>query len=66
MAMAVLADRYGAQIAPVAVAHSLRVSVVVILIPLALTYGGFPLETSPYRPTVPLNLSIVAVWLAIS
>ena len=46
MAMAVLADRYGAQIAPVAVAHSLRVSVVVILIPLALTYGGLPLEAS--------------------
>ena len=66
MAMAVLADRYGAQIAPVAVAHSLRVSVVVILIPLALTYGGFPLETSAYRPTVPLNLSILALWLAIS
>ena len=66
MAMAVLADRYGAQIAPVAVAHSLRVSVVVILIPLALTYGGLPLETSAYRPTVPLNLSILAIWLAIS
>jgi uncharacterized protein len=66
MAMAVLADRYGAQIAPVAVAHSLRVSVVVILIPLALTYGGLPLEASAYRPTVPLNLSILAVWLAIS
>jgi uncharacterized protein len=66
MAMAVLADRYGAQIAPVAVAHSLRVSVVVILIPLALTYGGLPLEASAYRPTVPLNFSILAVWLAIS
>src|SRR5437870_13296280 len=36
MAMAVLAERYGAQIAP---AHSLRVSIVVILIPLAVTYG---------------------------
>jgi len=65
MAMAVLADRYGAQIAPVAVAHSLRVSVVVILIPLALTYGGLPLEASAYRPTVPLIPSILAVWLAI-
>ncbi len=66
MAMAVLADRYGAQIAPVAVAHSLRVSVVVILVPFALTYGGFPLEVSAYRPTVPLDLSILAIWLAIS
>jgi uncharacterized protein len=65
MAMAVLADRYGAQIAPVAVAHSLRVSLVVILIPLALSYGGFPLEASAYRPTVPLNVSILAPWLAI-
>jgi uncharacterized protein len=65
MAMAVLADRYGAQIAPVAVAHSLRVSVVVILIPFALTYGGFPLEASAYRPTVPLDPTILAVWLAI-
>ncbi len=65
MAMAVLADRYGAQIAPVAVAHSLRVSVVVILIPFALTYGGFPLETSAFRPTVSLNPSVLVVWLAI-
>jgi membrane AbrB-like protein len=64
MAMAVLAERYGAQIAPVAVAHSLRVSIVVILVPFALTYGGFPLEASPYRPQVPLNLSILAFWLA--
>src|SRR5262245_46505755 len=46
MAMAVLADRYGAQIAPVAVAHSLRVSIVVITIPLMLTYGGFSIETA--------------------
>lgn len=46
MVMAVLAERYGAQIAPVAVAHSLRVSLVVILIPFALTYGGIPLESA--------------------
>lgn len=64
MAMAVLAERYGAQIAPVAVAHSLRVSIVVIMIPFALTYGGFPLEAAAYRPNLPLNLSILAVWLA--
>jgi membrane AbrB-like protein len=64
MAMAVLAERYGAQIAPVAVAHSLRVSILVILIPLALTYGGFPLEAAPYRPDVPLNYSILIPWLA--
>ena len=58
MAMAVLAERYGAQIAPVAVAHSLRVSIVVILIPFALTYGGIPLEAAAYRPEAPLNFSI--------
>lgn len=40
--MAVLAERYGAQIAAVAVAHKLRVSLVAILIPFGLTYGGFP------------------------
>ncbi|HEV8719097.1 MAG TPA: AbrB family transcriptional regulator [Candidatus Binatia bacterium] len=65
MAMAVLADRYGTQIAPVAVAHSLRVSVVVILIPFALAYGGFPLEASAYRPSVPLDYSLLAPWLAV-
>ena len=64
MAMAVLAERYGAQIAPVAVAHSLRVSIVVILIPLALTYSGIPLVGSAYRPDVPLDYSILAPWLA--
>ena len=66
MAMAVLADRYGAQIAPVAVAHSLRVSLVVIIVPFLLTYGGFPLEAAAYRPNLPLDLSILVVWLAIS
>ncbi|HEX5608141.1 MAG TPA: AbrB family transcriptional regulator [Candidatus Binatia bacterium] len=65
MAMAVLADRYGAQIAPVAVAHSLRVSLVVILIPFALTYGGFPLEAAAYRPALPLSIPILAFWLAV-
>jgi membrane AbrB-like protein len=63
MAMAVLAERYGAKIAPVAVAHSLRVSIVVIAVPFALTYGGIPLETAAYRPEVPLDVSILAPWL---
>ena len=65
MAMAVLADRYGAQIAPVAVAHSLRVSLVVIIVPFALTYGGFPLVAAAYRPNLPLDFSILVPWLAI-
>ena len=64
MAMAVLAERYGAEIAPVAVAHSLRVSMVVILIPFALTYGGIPLVASAYRPDVPLDYLRLAPWLA--
>ena len=66
MAMAVLADRYGAKIAPVAVAHSLRVSVVVIIIPFVLTYGGIPLEAAAYKPNLPLNIPILAGWLAVS
>jgi membrane AbrB-like protein len=65
MAMAVLAERYGAQVAPVAVAHSLRVSIVVILIPLALAYGGIPLVAAAYRPDVPLDYRILAAWLAL-
>ncbi len=63
MAMAVLAERYGAKIAPVAVAHSLRVSMVVIAVPFALTYGGIPLEAAAYRPEIPLNLWILVPWL---
>jgi membrane AbrB-like protein len=65
MAMAVLADRYGAQIAPVAVAHSLRVSLVVIIVPFALTYGGFPLVAAAYRPNLPLDFFVLVPWLAI-
>lgn len=66
MAMAVLAERYGAQISPVAIAHSLRVSLVVIIVPFALTYGGIPLVASAYRPDVPLDYWILAPWLAAS
>ena len=33
-------------------------------IPLALTYGGFPLEAAAYRPVVPLDYSVLALWLA--
>ncbi len=63
MAMANLAHRYGAQIAPVAVAHSLRVSILVLVIPFVLTYGGIPLETGDYRPTVPLDVGVLMPWL---
>jgi membrane AbrB-like protein len=64
MAMAVLAERYGASIPPVAVAHSLRVSIVVIIVPFALTYGGIPLEAAAYRPQLPLDVMILLPWLA--
>ena len=64
MAMVVLADRNGAQISPVAVAHSLRVAVVVIVIPFALTYGGFPLEAAAYKPELPLDPTVLAIWMA--
>ncbi len=63
MAMANLAHRYGAQIAPVAVAHSLRVSILVLVIPFALTYGGVPLETGDYRPAAPLDVGVLVPWL---
>jgi len=66
MAMANLADRHGASIPPVAVAHSLRVSILVIVIPFALTYGGIPLEAAAYRPQLPLDVWILLPWLAVS
>ncbi len=65
MAMAVLAERYGAQIAPVAVAHSLRVSIIVLIIPFAITYGGIPLVAAAYRPNVPLDPVVLAAWLPV-
>ena len=64
MAMAVLADRYGAQMSPVAVAHSLRVAVVVIVVPFALTYGGFPIEATAAKPILPLDPVVLSIWLA--
>ena len=64
MAMAVLAQRYGAQIPPVAVTHSLRISIVVVTIPFALTYGGIPLEVSAYTPQLPFDIWILIPWLA--
>jgi membrane AbrB-like protein len=51
---------------PVAVAHSLRVSVVVIVIPFLLTYSGIPLEAAAYKPDLPLVGWILAVWLLVS
>ena len=64
MAMANLAYRYGASIPPVAVSHSLRLSIVIVVIPFALTYGGIPLEASAYTPDLPFNLWIFIVLLA--
>ena len=64
MAMAVLAERYGASVPPVAVAHSLRVSIVVIVVPFAVTYGGIPLDATAFRPQLPLDVLILIPWLA--
>lgn len=67
MAMAVLAERYGASVPAVAVAHSLRVSFVVIVIPFGVTYSGIPLEGfGPARPEVPFDPMILILWLAAS
>jgi membrane AbrB-like protein len=64
MAMVVLAERAGADIPPVAVAHSLRVSIVVIVVPFALTYGGIPMEIVPYKPQLAFDLTTLVIWLA--
>ncbi|MCZ6636716.1 MAG: AbrB family transcriptional regulator, partial [Alphaproteobacteria bacterium] len=65
MAMATLAERFGASIPPVAVAHSLRVSLVIIIVPFAVTYGGIPLDAAAFRPQIPLNVMILIPWLAV-
>jgi membrane AbrB-like protein len=64
MAMANLAQKYGAQVPPVAVTHSLRVCLVVIVVPFSLTYGGIPLDASPYIPKLPFDLPVLIIWLA--
>ena len=64
MAMAVLAEKFGATMPPVAVAQSLRISILVIVIPFVLTYGGIPLEPDPYRPQLSLNYFILVPWIA--
>lgn len=66
MAMAVLASRYGASIPPVAVSHSLRVSIVIVVVPFALTYGGIPLDASAYTPELPFDLRIFVPWLVVA
>lgn len=64
MAMANLAEKYGATMPPVAVAHSLRVSILVVVIPFGLTYGGIHIEPSTFRPEFTLNYFILIPWLA--
>ncbi len=63
MAMANLAEKYGATMPPVAVAHSLRVSILVIVIPFGITYGGIHIEPSAYRPEFALDYTILIPWL---
>jgi hypothetical protein len=65
MAMAVLAQRYNASIPAVAVAHSLRVSFVVIVVPFVLTYSGISLEGfGPARQALPLDPMVLVIWIA--
>ena len=64
MAMAVLAEKFGAAMPPVAVAQSLRISIVVIVIPFLLTYGGIPMEPSAYKPQLSLTYFILVPWIA--
>ncbi|MEK9684101.1 MAG: AbrB family transcriptional regulator [Rhodospirillaceae bacterium] len=65
MAMANLADKYNAQIPPVAVAHSLRVSILVIVVPYFMTYGGVSIEILPYKPDLVVNYGLIAIWLLV-
>ena len=65
MAMANLADKYNAQLPPVAVAHSLRISILVIVIPYFMTYGGISIEILPYTPDLPTDYGVILIWLLV-
>ncbi|MBB42385.1 MAG: hypothetical protein CMM44_01325 [Rhodospirillaceae bacterium] len=63
MAMANLADKYNAQLPPVAVAHSLRISILVIVVPYFMTYGGISIEVLPYTPDLPTDYGVIFIWI---
>jgi hypothetical protein len=64
--MAVLGERYGARVDRIALAQSLRILAVVILVPAALTYSGVH-GTDAYSPApVPFDLAKLAILFAIA
>jgi len=65
MAMTNLADKYNAQLPPVAVAHSLRISILVIVIPYFMNYGGISIEILPYKPDLPTDYYVITFWLLV-
>src|SRR4029078_711572 len=64
--MAVLGERYGARVDRIALAQSLRILAVVILVPFALTYSGVH-GTDAYSPApVPFDPARLALLFAIA
>jgi len=64
--MAILGERYGARVDRIALAQSLRILVVVIVVPFALTYSGV-YGTDAYNPSpVPLDWPKLALLLGIA
>lgn len=65
--MALLAHRYGGSVPAVAVAQSVRVALLVLIIPPILTYAGFAdIDRSAFRVLHPAILDKLAILLAIS
>jgi membrane AbrB-like protein len=63
--MAILGERYGARVDRIALAQSMRILVVVIVVPFALTYSGVH-GSDAYNPaTVPLDWTKLALLLGI-
>lgn len=66
MEMSVLAERCGASVPAVALAHSLRVSIVVVVVPFTLTYAGFSGDDITARPVFILDHMRLWPWMAIA
>lgn len=64
--MAMMGERYGAMVDRVAFAHSMRMLLVVTLVPTAITFAGFS-ATEDYRPiAVPFDLAGFAMLFALA
>jgi membrane AbrB-like protein len=65
--MALLAHRYGGSVPAVAVAQSVRVALLVLIIPPILTYAGFAdIDRSAFRVLHPVIVNKLAILLSIS